>query len=72
MAHQCEEARDPGHKIVTKNKKYHFLEIVRYTCNTTSLHQNLMGTQKNKKCKFPNILAATHIFIIMYKFDKRT
>ena len=26
----------------------------------------------NKKCKFPSILAATHIFMTMCKFDKRT
>ena len=33
----------------------------------------LWETQKTiKKCKFPSISAATHFFMIMCNFDKRT
>ena len=44
---------------------HHFLEIVQYICNITFLYQNLMGDPKKhfKKCKFPNILAATYVLV---------
>ena len=47
---------------------HHFLEICQYTCNTIFLYQNLMGDPQNnlKKCKFPGILAATHVFLRPY------
>ena len=47
-----------------KQKIHHFLEIVQYTCNTTFLYQNLMGDpNKQKKCKFASILAATRVLL---------
>ena len=54
-----------GSQNCGKKLKTHFLEIVQYTCNTTFLYQNLMGSPKEqKKYKFPSILAATYVFYV--------
>ena len=58
---------------VTKlwQKNHHFFEIVQYTCNTTSLYQNLMGNSKTQKMEISKYFSCyTRFFMMMYMIGK--